>query len=164
MKSKDQQLQIRVTPAEKAAIKVAAARAGMDMSAWMLARVLPPARATFQDIVAALAATDDKRRYVLADLNDFLSSAGPRELEQAVADAPPAQLDPYVSNYVAAMVETATCRAGLPPPAWAAKIRGLETPVFGTPLAGLRLHLLLHSPPAFRRRNIFIDATIGDRV
>jgi uncharacterized protein (DUF1778 family) len=164
MKSKDQQLQIRVTPAEKAAIKVAAARAGMDMSAWMLARVLPPARATFQQLVAALAETDDERRYGLADLNDFLTSAAPRELEQAVADPPAVQLDPYVSNYVAAMVETAATRAGMPPPAWTAKIAGLETPVFGTLLDGLRLHLLLYSPPAFRRRNIFIDATIGDRV
>jgi hypothetical protein len=29
---------------------------------------------------------------------------------------------------------------------------------------GLRLHLLLSAPPAFRRRNIFLDASVGDRV
>jgi hypothetical protein len=164
MKLKDQHLQIRVTPAEKAAIKAAAGRAGMDMSAWMLARVLPPPRAAFQRLLAELGETDDTRRYVLAELNDFLSSTGPRELEQAVADQPAVPLEPYIGNYVAAMVETAACRAGVPPPAWTAKVAGLEKPVFGTPLAGLRLHLLLYSPPAFRRRNIFIDATIGDRV
>jgi hypothetical protein len=36
--------------------------------------------------------------------------------------------------------------------------------VFGTPIESLRLHLLTASPPAFRRRRIFIDATVGDRV
>jgi len=28
----------------------------------------------------------------------------------------------------------------------------------------LRLYLLTHSPAAFRRRNIFIDATVGAQV
>jgi hypothetical protein len=40
----------------------------------------------------------------------------------------------------------------------------LPQPVFGSELKALRLHLLTNSPPAFRRRNIFIDATLGDRV
>ncbi len=31
-------------------------------------------------------------------------------------------------------------------------------------LAGLRLHLLRESPVPFKRRNIFIDSSIGDRV
>jgi len=31
-------------------------------------------------------------------------------------------------------------------------------------LLGLRLHLLTHSPAPFRRRNIFIDASVGARV
>jgi hypothetical protein len=52
----------------------------------------------------------------------------------------------------------------VPPPRWTPAIPGLSKPVFGTSLVGLRLHLLLRSPPAFRRRNIFIDASLGDRV
>jgi hypothetical protein len=36
--------------------------------------------------------------------------------------------------------------------------------VFGSDLQNLRLYLLTHSPPPFRRRNIFIDSTLGDRV
>jgi hypothetical protein len=40
----------------------------------------------------------------------------------------------------------------------------LTEPVFGSELQSLRLYLLTHSPPPFRARNIFIDATLGDRV
>ncbi len=69
-----------------------------------------------------------------------------------------------MANYVATMVETAAHGKNVLPPGWTGAVRSLKEPVFVTPLAGLRLHLLLHSPPAFRRRNIFIDAGIGDRV
>ena len=162
--SKDRYLQIRVTPTEKTAIRQAAARARMDMSAWVLARLLPAPQARFQELIVALAEAGDARRYAFADLNDFLSNVGPRELEQAVADPPAAALEPYVANYVAAMVETAAGRFGSAPPPWTADIPGLPEPVFGTPLASVRMHLLMSSPPAFRRRNIFIDSTIGDRV
>jgi hypothetical protein len=40
----------------------------------------------------------------------------------------------------------------------------LEEPAFGTALQSLRLHLLTHSPPPFRLRNIFIDSSLGQRV
>ena len=164
METKGQYLQIRVAPAEKAAIQAAAARAGMDMSSWVLERLLPPGPKRFQALVAALADAAESRRFGLAELNDFLSGLGPRELAQAIAAAPAAVLDAYLANYVAAMVETAAHRAEVPAPPWTAEIACLTAPVFATPLAGLRLHLLLSSPPAFRRRNIFIDATIGARV
>jgi uncharacterized protein (DUF1778 family) len=165
MKSKDQFLQIRVTPNEKAAIKAAAARAGMDMSRWVLNKLFPAAQQTFQELARSLSAADPaRRRYVLADLNDFLTHLDPFTLRQAVADAPPAALELYLANYVAAMVETAAGRTDIPPPSWTAAIAALPEPVFGTALPGVRLHLLLRSPPAFRRRNIFIDASVGDRV
>ena len=45
-----------------------------------------------------------------------------------------------------------------------ARIAPLASPVFGSKLESLRLYLLTHSPPPFRRRNIFIDASIGARV
>ena len=40
----------------------------------------------------------------------------------------------------------------------------LAEPVFGSDLMSLRLYLLTHSPAPFRRRNIFIDASVGFRV
>ena len=164
MSGKDQFLQIRVTPAQKAGIKAQANRAGLDMSSYVLGRVLPAPRAAFEGLVADLAAWPDQRRFVLAGINDFLAETGPREFVAATAEPPAAELEPYLANYLAAMVETAAHRHGLPAPVWTLAIAPVAAPVFGSLLAGLRLHLLTHSPPAFRRRNIFIDSTIGNRV
>jgi uncharacterized protein (DUF1778 family) len=162
---KTEQLQIRLAAAEKAAIQRAAARAGMDMSAWVLAKLLPHGSRLFHTLSQALAAADsDECRYVLAELNDFLSGLAPREFAAAVAERPAQPLDLYLANYLAAMIETAAHRLGVDPPAWTAEIAALEEPVFGTTLQGLRLHLLLNAPPPFRRRNIFVDSSIGDRV
>ncbi len=75
-----------------------------------------------------------------------------------------ARLSPYLRNYVAAMVELAAQQQDVRPPAWVRDVEPLETPHFATPLAGLRLHLLRMAPVPFKRRNIFIDSSIGDRV
>lgn len=45
--TKTTQLQIRVSPAEKAAIQACARRAGMDVSAYVLSRALPGAVVEF---------------------------------------------------------------------------------------------------------------------
>ena len=144
MGNKDTFLQIRVSPDQKAAIRAAAAQAGMDMSAYALARLIPAPRTIFDDIITDLATDRDRRRYALAALNDFLTEASPSEL--------------------VAMIETASQRHGLAPPEWTRAIPPLPEPAFGSTLPKLRLHLLLNSPPAFRRRNIFVDSTIGNRV
>ena len=86
------------------------------------------------------------------------------ELAAAVAPAPPGSLSPSRDNYVAAMVEYACGRGGIPPPAWTRAIPPLARPEFGSSLESLRLHLLRSAPPPFRRRNLFIDASVGDRV
>jgi uncharacterized protein (DUF1778 family) len=160
---KDGQLQIRLSAAEKKAIQQAAARAGMDMSSWVRAKLLPRSRETFRRLTEGLSKERDDRPFLLAELNDLLTRLGSAGLSEAVADPPP-PLEPYMANYVAAMVETAAHQAGVPPPSWTATIPPLAEPVFGTALPALRLHLLINAPPAFRRRNIFIDSTVGDRV
>ena len=73
-------------------------------------------------------------------------------------------LTPFLANYIAAMVEYGCEKRALPVPEWTHGILPLGEPVFGSNLQSLRLHLLTHSPPPFRRRNIFIDATLGTRV
>jgi hypothetical protein len=109
--------------------------------------------------------TDDQPGFALAELNDLLSSLTPAELGSTVAHADLAGLTPYLRNYVAAMVELAAHQRDVPPPAWVRDVEPLETtPHFATPLAGLRLHLLRAAPVPFKRRNIFIDSSIGDRV
>lgn len=100
--------------------------------------------------------------FVLAEMNDLLTKASATEIERLPA---PSIADAYLANYVAAMVEQAAHAKGIaPPPPWTAGIAPLSKPVFAAPWMSLRAHLLLESPIPFRRRNIFIDSTIGDRV
>jgi hypothetical protein len=157
------QLQIRVSETEKYAIRSAAERAGMDMSTYVLSRVLSISAREFQEAVRALAGPAAPS-FALADINSLLSKLTATELHDAVAGAPGVELPPFLANYVAAMVESACARRGIPVPAWTRRIPPLDEPAFGSTLGSLRLHLLMHSPPAFRRRNIFIDASLGDRV
>lgn len=167
MTGKTHQLQIRVSAAQKTAIQRAAGRAGMDMSTWVLSRLLPPVGPRFRELTRAIARhpTDAaERRFAFAELNDFLAALAPGEFTNAVREPPPEGADPYTANYIAAMVETAAHRDRLPPPAWTERVAPLDEPVFGTPLTSLRLHLLTAAPPAFRRRNIFVDSSIGARV
>jgi len=161
--AKTAQLQVRVSPEEKATIQRAARRAGMDVSAFVLSRVLSTNERKVQDLLSALRDVA-VRSFVLAELNDLLADFGTEELRQAVAAAPPAWLSAELSNYWAAMVEHACATRLIPPPRWTLAIAPLENPMFGSSLESLRLYLLAHSPPAFKRRNIFIDTTIGGRV
>jgi hypothetical protein len=160
--TKSGQLQIRVTPAQKAAIGRAARRAGLDMSAYVLARLLPAPARRFQALTGACADSRDGR-FALAELNAWLAGLAAGELQEAVASPPP-RLTPYLANYIAAMTELACARSGVAPPSWLSATPPLAEPVFGSALMSLRLYLLTHSPAPFRRRNIFIDASVGSRV
>lgn len=161
--AKQSQLQIRVSKAQKASIRTAAARAGMDMSTYVLSRVLPSAAADFQAAVHGLAGSIAPS-FALAEVNSLLTKLTAPELCVAVAVAPEVPLPPFLANYLAAMVESACAKHGVPVPAWTRKVPPLEEPAFGAELQSLRLYLLMRSPAPFRRRNIFIDSSIGDRV
>lgn len=165
MTGKTSQLQIRVTPAEKAALKRLARSAGEDLSAYVLSRVLPESGTVFRELVAALAAGAD-RRFVLAELNDALTAFAGGELVSAVAMVPAEfrMLTGLEQNYIAAMVEQAAHDRGVAPPSWLREVPPLEEPHFATALRSLRLYLLGAAPVAYKRRNIFIDAGLGARV
>ena len=111
--------------------------------------------------LAGEAAVASRIAYPLAELNDLLTGAPAVEIESL---PPPSIVDPYRLNYVTAMVEVAAHRAGVVPPLWTAAVKPLDAPVFIDTSLNLRAHLLTASPPPFRRRNIFIDSSIGDRV
>lgn len=163
MPAKTQQLQIRVTPRQKAALKRHARAAGLDVSGYVLALVLPPERDRFAAILHALE-EDGDRRFVLAELNDFLHQCPRTVFADAVARVSLGSLSPYLQNYVAAMVELAAAQKDVPPPPWVHDIEALEAPHFVTPLRSLRWHLMRATPVPFKRRNIFVDAAVGDRV
>jgi len=161
--SKSAQIQLRVSPAQKAQLKQLAAEDGLNISEYILSRTLPDARAEFQAIVTALG-SEHSISHQLATLNDLLCRWDDLTLLSAVGDPPQHPLTPYLMNYVAAMIEYVCGIRKLATPAWTRKIEALSEPHFGVELRSLRLHLLQSSPPPFRRRNIFIDSTVGDRV
>ncbi|MEX0892765.1 MAG: hypothetical protein WEB88_11395 [Gemmatimonadota bacterium] len=163
MATKSSQLQIRVTPRQKATLKRLARSAGTDVSSYVLSRALPSHRLRFEEILTALRSGKD-RRYTLAELHDFLAGLSGLEFPEAVAHADLAGLPDLDRNYVAAMVEFVANRLAVEPPSWTRSVMPLEGPWFATSLCALRLHLLCASPVAFKRRNLFVDATVGDRV
>jgi hypothetical protein len=111
--------------------------------------------------LAAEVSSAAKMSFPLAELNDLLTAARGEDIESLPA---PTIADPYRLNYVTAMVEMAAHRAQVAPPLWTSTVAPLSRPVFIDPSLSLRAHLLTASPPPFRRRNIFIDSSIGARV
>ena len=161
--TKTAQIQIRVTAAEKAELVRRARAAGLDLTAWMMSRLAPPLSARFAALCRELATTD-RPAYVLAELNELLAALGSAEFESAVEPPPRGRLDEVRANQLAAMVETTAARLGRRPPPWVHEVPPLRIPWFSTDLTSLRLHLLVTSRPCFRRRNLFVDSTIGDRA
>jgi hypothetical protein len=160
--SKTSQLQIRVSPADKARIQARAAKAGMDVSKWVLHQLLPPAEERFQSLCLDLGDASGKRSYVFAELNDFLARLGARELVQAVRHAPSIDLSAFEANYLAAMVEQASTAIGVSPPDWVRRVKPLEQPWFASSLKNLRLHLLTASPaPVVRQAAARMAADLG---
>lgn len=160
---KSQQLQIRVTPGQKADLRRHARAAGLDVSSYVLARLLPPDQERFAGILRSLR-VDGEARFALAELNDFLVSRTPTQFPGAVSRLDVNGLSPFLCNYVAAMVEQAAGQKGVAPPAWTREVLPLEVPYFTSTFKRLRFHLLRASPPAFKRRNLFVDSAIGSRV
>ena len=164
MTTKSRYLQIRVSPREKAEVERLARRAGQDVSTYVRSRVLADPAQSFRTLIERLEAEGGNYRYVIAELNDWLTGLRPDEFQEAVGDASVNGLAPFFQNYVAAMVEQAARDKRVTPPRWTSRVRPLDVPWFATELTSLRLHLLKESPVAFKRRNLFVDATVGDRV
>jgi uncharacterized protein (DUF1778 family) len=161
--TRTEQLQIRVSPSQKRGLRRAAHAAGMSVSAWVLSRALPSQRQAFDSLLVDLAQSGNTS-FELAALNDFLAALPRGELSTVLAAPPGVPLPRRVACHVAAMVEHTAYRKGAAVPGWVHDVPPLEQPDFATELISLRLHLLTNSPPAFRRRNLFVDATVGDRV
>ncbi len=165
MTTKSQQLQIRVTPGEKATLKRLAKQVGEDVSisTYVLARALPQQQLRFAQLVTGLQ-NSKNRRFALAELNDFLTRLAPSEYPDAVDKCDRHGLSSFSQNYLAAMVERAAEMKKLNPPSWVHDVMPLDEPWFATRLKNLRLHLIRAAPVAFKRRNLFVDSSLGDRV
>ena len=163
MATKTQHLQIRVTAHQKARLKSLARAADQGMSQYVLGRILGDDGQRFQELVAEVA-EPSTRRYALAALNDFLSDLAPMEFRGAVEAVDMEDLTQLDQNYVAAMVELAASRKRAHPPDWVREVEPMAEPFFAVPLSSLRLHLLRSALVPFKRRNLFVDAVVGDRV
>lgn len=168
MAAKGEQLQIRISAPQKAELKRRAAAAGMDVSSYVLSRALPSAADRFAKILSALASAED-HRYALAALNDVLADCPSINFATTVALTATSQrsfakLSPFLQNYVAAMVEQAASQKGMSPPDWVRDIEPLAEPWFASALRSLQPLLLVTAPVVFKRRNLFVDATIGGRA
>ena len=164
MTGKTTQLQIRVTPAAKARLRREAAAAGVDVSALVLQRALPDPHTAFTRLVD-MAAGAQMPTFALAAIHDLLADT-PRSMLMLLVAQPPVRslADPWLANYLAAMVETRCSQLDLLCPEWTREVAPLPQPWFATTLRTLRPLLLRASPVAFRRRNLFIDSTVGARV
>ena len=161
--TKISQLQIRVTQEEKQAIQLAAKKVNMGMSEFVLDKVFSQDQSRFQKLMKQLKASKEKT-YILAEIHDLFMKVTTSEFEQMIRMPPIVRLSPYWENYIAAMIEHTAHQKEVTTPAWLHEIEPLDHPHFGSDLKSLRLYLLTHSPSSFRNRNIFIDASVGERV
>jgi hypothetical protein len=157
MSGKTSQLQIRVTPEEKGSLKRLAAAAEMSVSEYVLTRLLPSTTFELGERVRALGSSPQRHR-AHADLVKFVGALTPIELPQAVADVELGDLSPVLRNHVAAVVEQQAWLKRVQPPEWVVGVAPLDRAHFAWELRSLRPHLMRMTPPAFKRRNVFVAA------
>jgi hypothetical protein len=157
MSGKTSQLQIRVTPGEKGSLKRLAAAAEMSVSRYVLSRLLPSTTLELGQRVKALGSSAQRHR-AHSDMVKFVRGLTPIELSEAVADVELGDLSPVLRNHVAAVVEQEAWLKRVQTPEWVAGVAPLDRAHFAWELRSLRPHLMRVTPPAFKRRNVFVAA------
>ncbi len=157
---KSTHIQIRISPEQKNKIAKAASRKGVGMTTWVLEKLFPELSEKLEELIQELAKSKNSS-FVFAEINDFLSALSSRELSQALENLNLEKLEVFEQNYLAAMIELACEKKSIACPE--ITTAELSSPWFATELESLKLYLLLNSPAPFRKRNIFIDSSIGDR-
>ena len=161
--TKTEQLQVRVSSEQKRLLQKRAGAAKMSVSEWVLSCALAKERTQFESITRNLTQTCDPS-YAFASLHDLLKQLDPGEFETTLGAPPSAHLDEKTKAIIAAMIEQAAVQKKATPPAWVLDTPALSQPYFASELCSLRLYLLQNSPPPFRRRNLFVDSSIGTRI
>jgi len=160
MTAKSSQLQIRVSPDEKAALKRLARAAGESISSYVLSRVLPSTELQLAGLMDRLRDPEPDFQGVLTDLARALNRLSDQDFAGGVP-APDADISLGRLNRVAALVEAEAARKGVEPPVWAWELPLLERPQFWWALASLKPHQMRVTPVAFKRRNVFFDPASG---
>jgi hypothetical protein len=99
-------------------------------------------------------------------LREFLDSfySGASDMRARAISSAPARIGPIPDAYLAAVAEHLALRFDLPIPEWVEEPhRFLAKPFFAGGLETLKAILLVESPLAFRRRQIFVSANALSR-
>lgn len=155
MPPKTSQLQIRVTPEEKDALRRMAEAEGCSISSFVLSRALASVHLVTDALVQAIH-QEGVTQKGLSDLTLHLRAMTDTQLRGAPRPALLDSMPALYRNCVAACFEREAWGRGLAPPPWTGKIEPLPAPWFRWPLPSLRLHLARITPPAFKRRNVFL--------
>lgn len=148
------QLQIRISPEQKATLKRSADAAGLSVSAYVLSRALPRDGDELMDALEQLRRGRDGSG-ALATLARILPGLDPEDLDASLGGSLLQALTPLVQNRIAALVEGILDARGLEPPSWTRAIPPLPVPHFRWPLESLRPYQMRATAPAYRRRNLF---------
>ncbi|MEX2048752.1 MAG: DUF1778 domain-containing protein [Gemmatimonadota bacterium] len=157
MSRRTSQLQIRITEAEKAALRRLAEAAGTTVSAYVLAQALPAAGSELTHLLEELPRAGSAQRLHLKAIANLIADLSADEVGRAL---PPGALDglsPVLANHVAALLEEAAHLRGGGAPAWVRAVPPLARPHFAWTLPSLRVHQLRVTPVAFKRRHLFLD-------
>lgn len=160
MPAKSSQLQIRVTPEQKTALKDAAERAGMSLSAYVLRQSLPTLPNDLTPIGERIADYRQRPR-ALGELMRQLVTVPTAQFAEMAESIDPAGHTAVVQNCLAASVEHVSRSRGLEEPAWTRGVRPLERPHFAWELRSLRPYLMRAALPSFKRRGLYIPAPPG---
>lgn len=137
----------------------------MDISAYLLSKAGLDLRAKWDGLAGDLERADDEKiSYVWAAIIDFLTPLSRQDFQDLFANEPAWSLSDFKENYLVGLIERVAQNLNIPAPNWALDVNPLADPYFPEEHPKLRVYLMLHGDPIFRRRNIFIDSSIGGRV
>ncbi len=161
--NKSEHLQIRITAEAKKKLFQLAKVNNMTLSEWILSKLsIENSPYTIQSIYEELSKKHNQA-FAYVQLHDLLMKVSPQLWDDFVSIRPH-NLECETMAYTASMIERAAQMRGLTQPPWIREVETCSPPYFATNLQTLRLYLLINSPVAFRKRNIFIDSSTGDRV
>lgn len=161
--NKDKFLQIRLTALEKEVIGQQAHSVGLDVSTWVKQQLFPRHKKIYIELINSMTTLHESKQS-LAALNDLLHDLSKDEFVETLTELPKRFIATVLGNYIASMIDFAANQKNIFPPSWTEHYKGTEEPFFSTDLKSLRLHLLRMSPAAFKKRNIFIDSSVGMRL
>ncbi len=124
----------------------------------------------YLESLEAVAVNSSTREQFSLSWRDFLDGFSMKPEASKLATKPALLRDVlddggYADAFLGAMAEHLTQQHRMPVPAWCLEAnRFLDEPVFAFKTAEGRMFLLVESPTAFRRRNIFISGDALTRV